>query len=122
MIESGKQFKEYEYQIIQLQQNQIEQAEEKEAIKFNLKQVEDSYELHTHNSLRKSIKEALNLIEKLDNTIKGNKCAIETLSHNGEVLLEAIKKQDKRINELEEVAEYWRKEFDRIEYFEKEEE
>lgn len=41
MIESGKQFKEYEYQIIQLQQNQIEQAEEKEVYVNKCKMYED---------------------------------------------------------------------------------
>lgn len=44
MIESGKQFKEYEYQIIQLQQNQIEQAEEKEVYVNKCKMYEDILE------------------------------------------------------------------------------
>ncbi len=44
IIESGKQFKEYEYQIIQLQQNQIEQAEEKEVYVNKCKMYEDILE------------------------------------------------------------------------------
>lgn len=55
---------------------------------------EDTFEKH---QIR--FQTLLNLIEKQDNTIKGNECVIETMAHNEEVLLETIEKKDKIIDD-----------------------
>lgn len=53
------------------------------------------------------------LEDKLDRT-SDNEITINLLYQKIDLLENAIEKQDKRINELEEVAEYWRKEFERV--------
>lgn len=85
--------------------------EEKEAIKFiifyktyclnkektNIKNYET---INDEDFVSKNIEIVLNLIEKQQNTIKGNECVIETLSHNEEVLLEVLEKKDKTIDKM----------------------
>ncbi len=102
---------------------------EKKAIKFNLKQVRESYEIHTCNTFKKAIDEALNLIEKQDKRINELEKALidDDYKHKQET-----KKKDRIINRM--ADELWNEFYltymndlsihnqnELIEYFKKEE-
>lgn len=114
--------------------------EEKEAIKFNLKQVRESYEIHTCNTFKKAIDEALNLIEKQDKIIESQKYIIQErdieildlkdsrcLVKRYFKLKDENKRKDKIINKMAneiyiEHNPHFKTTEEVIEYFEKEEE
>lgn len=80
--------------------------EEKKAIEYNLKQVEDSYELHGSDWAKNAINEALNLIQSQQKEI-------EKLKNKNKDLLRKLRN---RVKEVKKLAKYslYKTEFSRL--------